>query len=282
MNDEIDYYKILGLDPKATQAQIKARYKTLANKYHPDHDGDDSLMSLINDAYNILNNPTARQHYDNKKRPSNNTNTTKEQSAQSEPPKTSPKPNTTAPPTSNKQKHTVRAKQLSKKSLKQRELVSGVVVLALIIMIVIFAHKSPATNNSLNLTPTNSSTNQSSTITIPVDTNFTPPSDPEALQLASDVVASKNQYYNPAEESTYPNSYELYFSNNCLSDGSTTYPGFAGYSQSQQIRFCGCTLAVLEQNYSYSQAAQLQQEVNSGTPATSLDNLDIQDCSSVV
>ena len=45
---DIDYYKILGVSKEANASQIKARYQLLAKKFHPDHDGDDSVMSLIN------------------------------------------------------------------------------------------------------------------------------------------------------------------------------------------------------------------------------------------
>ena len=34
--DFIDYYKILGIDKKATEKDIKKAYRKLARKYHPD------------------------------------------------------------------------------------------------------------------------------------------------------------------------------------------------------------------------------------------------------
>ena len=40
--DETDYYKILGVDRKASQAEIKKKFRQLALKYHPDKKEPDS------------------------------------------------------------------------------------------------------------------------------------------------------------------------------------------------------------------------------------------------
>ena len=61
----VDYYKILGLPRDATTSQIKARYQYLAKKYHPDHNGNDKAMMLINKAYEILSSPRSRFLYNN-------------------------------------------------------------------------------------------------------------------------------------------------------------------------------------------------------------------------
>jgi curved DNA-binding protein CbpA len=59
-----DLYKILGIEPTATQEQIKKAYYKLAIKYHPDKGGTDEQMSDIAYAYNILSNIEKRKLYD--------------------------------------------------------------------------------------------------------------------------------------------------------------------------------------------------------------------------
>lgn len=59
----VDYYQILGLAQGASTSEIRARYKVLAKKHHPDHDGDNNLMGLINEAYRVLSDPKLRLKY---------------------------------------------------------------------------------------------------------------------------------------------------------------------------------------------------------------------------
>jgi len=64
-----DYYQTLGITPSAELAVIKAVYKALANKYHPDkHTGNkaqaDAKMREINEAYEVLSDSAKRASYD--------------------------------------------------------------------------------------------------------------------------------------------------------------------------------------------------------------------------
>lgn len=64
----IDYYKVLGIDKKATTADIKKAYRKLARKYHPDTNPNDEeakkKFQQINEANEVLSNPENRKKYD--------------------------------------------------------------------------------------------------------------------------------------------------------------------------------------------------------------------------
>lgn len=60
-----DYYKILQVDPHADPEVVKAAYKSLSKRYHPDTSGSDGqMMKLINEAYEVLSDAQKRAHYD--------------------------------------------------------------------------------------------------------------------------------------------------------------------------------------------------------------------------
>jgi curved DNA-binding protein CbpA len=65
-----DYYATLGIMPSAEDIVIRAAYKALAQRYHPDRhfgvraDEAQRRMAEINEAYGVLSDGAARQVYD--------------------------------------------------------------------------------------------------------------------------------------------------------------------------------------------------------------------------
>lgn len=64
-----DYYKILGVSKTATAEEIKAAFRKLATKYHPDKNKTDpkaeEKFKNINEAYQVLSDAEKRSKYDN-------------------------------------------------------------------------------------------------------------------------------------------------------------------------------------------------------------------------
>lgn len=69
---EEDLYAILGVDPEATDAQIRKAYKKLASELHPDRfvgrpkeqEEAQRRFAQVSQAYNILKDPEQRNEYD--------------------------------------------------------------------------------------------------------------------------------------------------------------------------------------------------------------------------
>ncbi|MBX5464660.1 MAG: molecular chaperone DnaJ [Clostridia bacterium] len=63
-----DYYEVLGVGPNASQEEIKAAFRRLARRYHPDAHPDDpeaeAKFKEINEAYQVLGDPEKRAQYD--------------------------------------------------------------------------------------------------------------------------------------------------------------------------------------------------------------------------
>ncbi|WP_372753878.1 DnaJ C-terminal domain-containing protein [Labilibaculum sp.] len=64
----IDYYKVLNVSKSASEKEIKAAYRKLARKYHPDLNLDNKEAEMkfkeINEANEVLSNPENRKKYD--------------------------------------------------------------------------------------------------------------------------------------------------------------------------------------------------------------------------
>ena len=65
-----DYYRILGLAENAEPEVIRAVFKQLAHRYHPDKHPDQAYqtMSAINEAYQHLSDPRLKARYDQRRR----------------------------------------------------------------------------------------------------------------------------------------------------------------------------------------------------------------------
>lgn len=63
-----DYYKILGVEKSASQADIKKAYRDLAKKYHPDKNKGDKAaedkFKDVSEAYEVLGDEQKRKQYD--------------------------------------------------------------------------------------------------------------------------------------------------------------------------------------------------------------------------
>ncbi len=59
-----DHYATLGVPPGATTAEIKAAYRALVKRHHPDAGGDQRTILALNAAWEVLRDGDRRRHYD--------------------------------------------------------------------------------------------------------------------------------------------------------------------------------------------------------------------------
>jgi hypothetical protein len=64
-------YERLGVDPAASQTEIRAAYRRLARRVHPDRGGpgSEAAMAAVNEAWRVLGDPARRANYDASLRP---------------------------------------------------------------------------------------------------------------------------------------------------------------------------------------------------------------------
>jgi len=106
------FYQILGLDPKAEDVVIKAAYKALAQKYHPDKakgnkDKATQLIVRLNTAYQTLMDANSRLKYDQKLEQINKTRQDASPNASKAQPSTQPSQHS-QPPTKPNPHHAAR------------------------------------------------------------------------------------------------------------------------------------------------------------------------------
>ena len=59
-----NYYDVLGVDEKASSAEITKAFKDLAKQHHPDRGGDEAKFKEINEAHDTLKSSQKRHDYD--------------------------------------------------------------------------------------------------------------------------------------------------------------------------------------------------------------------------
>lgn len=68
MNNDKDYYEVLGVSRDASQDEIKSAFRKLAKKYHPDLNKDDPTAAdkfkEVSEAYEVLGDEQKRKQYD--------------------------------------------------------------------------------------------------------------------------------------------------------------------------------------------------------------------------
>lgn len=65
--DTQDYYSVIGVSANADEEELRAAYRSRARQLHPDLGGSAEAMKLLNHAYEVLSQPSARRAYDSQR-----------------------------------------------------------------------------------------------------------------------------------------------------------------------------------------------------------------------
>lgn len=61
--DRMSHYSTLGVAPSSTYEEIRAAYRALVVKHHPDKGGDPKIFTAIQEAFDVVGDATKRQAY---------------------------------------------------------------------------------------------------------------------------------------------------------------------------------------------------------------------------
>src|ERR1044072_7514273 len=64
MTTKRDYYEVLGVGKSASADEIKKAFRRAAVQHHPDRGGDEAKFKEVNEAYEVLKDPSKKQRYD--------------------------------------------------------------------------------------------------------------------------------------------------------------------------------------------------------------------------
>lgn len=64
MASKRDYYEVLGVSKSASADEIKKAFRKAAIEHHPDRGGDEAKFKEVNEAYEVLKDPSKKQRYD--------------------------------------------------------------------------------------------------------------------------------------------------------------------------------------------------------------------------
>ena len=59
----MSHYSTLGVAPSSTHEQIRAAYRSLVVKHHPDKGGDEKIFKAVQEAFDVVGDPAKRQAY---------------------------------------------------------------------------------------------------------------------------------------------------------------------------------------------------------------------------